>query len=66
MSVLKRMVLDRLLTKIARFGEVQEGMVDPTGEYMFSLGKRVARLERDVQHIERQLRARPGGGEIPQ
>jgi hypothetical protein len=31
---------------------------------MFSLGKRVDKLERDVEHLERQLPSRPGGGGI--
>ena len=48
-------VLKRLWTKIARFAEALEGMDDPTGDYMFSLGKRVDKLERDVEHLERQL-----------
>jgi hypothetical protein len=57
-------VLKRLWTKIARFAEALEGMDDPTGDYMFSLGKRVDKLERDVEHLERQLPSRPGGGGI--
>ena len=57
-------VLKRLWTKIARFAEALEGMDDPTGDYMFSLGKRVDKLERDVEHLERQLHSRPGGGGI--
>jgi hypothetical protein len=33
-------VLKRLWTKIAPFAEAMEGMVDPTADYIFSLGKR--------------------------
>jgi hypothetical protein len=29
---------------------------------MFSLGKRVDKLERDLERLERQLHSRPGGG----
>ena len=57
-------VLKRLWTKIARFAESLEGMDDPTGDYMFSLGKRVDKLEREVKHLERQLHSRPDGGGI--
>jgi hypothetical protein len=53
--------LKRLWTKIARFAEALEGIDDQTGDYMFSLGKRVDKLERDVEHLERQLRSRAGG-----
>jgi len=54
--------LKRLWTKIARFAEALEGIDDPTGHYMFSLGKRVDKLERDLERLERQLHSRPGGG----
>ena len=57
-------VLKQLWTKIARFAEALEGMDDPTGHYMFSLGKRVEKLECDVEHLERQLHSRPGGSGI--
>jgi hypothetical protein len=53
--------LKRLWTRIARIAEVLEGMDDPTGDYMFSLGKRVDRLERDVEHLGGQLPSRRGG-----
>ena len=54
--------LKRLWTKIARFAEALDGVDDPTGYYMFSLAKRIDKLERDVEHLERQLRSRAGGG----
>ena len=54
--------LKRLWTKIARFAEALDGVDDPTGHYMFSLAKRIDKLERDVEHLERQLRSRAGGG----
>ena len=49
--------LKRLWTKIARFAEVLEGIDNPIGDYILSLGKRVDKLERDVEHLERQLQA---------
>jgi hypothetical protein len=57
-------VLKRLWTKIARFAEALDGMDDPSGDYIFFLGKRVDKLERDVEHLERQLRSNAGGGGI--
>jgi hypothetical protein len=51
---------------IARFAEALEGMDDPTGDYIFSLGKRVAKLERDVEHLERQLHSSAGGAGMQQ
>jgi hypothetical protein len=58
--------LERLWTKIARFAEVLEGIDYSTGDYILSLGKRIDKLERDVEHLERGLHSRPGGGEIQQ
>jgi hypothetical protein len=55
--------LKRLWAKIARFAEALEGMDDPTGDYIFSLGKRVAKLERDLEHLERQLHSSAGAPE---
>jgi hypothetical protein len=57
-------VLKRLWTKIARFAEALDDMDDPTGDYIFSLGERVDKLERDVEHLERQLHSNAGGGGI--
>jgi hypothetical protein len=59
-------VLKRLWTKIARFAEAMEGVDDPKGDYMFSLGKRVDKLERDLEHLESQLHSSPGGSGIRQ
>jgi hypothetical protein len=56
--------LKRLWTKIARFFEALEGMDDPIGDYMFSLGKRVKKLERDLDYLKRQLHSHPGGSAI--
>lgn len=58
--------LKRLWTKIARIAEVLEGVDDPTGDYLFSLGKRVDKLERELRHIEGQLHSRPSVSEIRQ
>jgi hypothetical protein len=56
--------LKRLWTNIARFAQSLEGIDDPFGDYIFSLGKRVDKLERDLAHLERQLHSRAGGGAI--
>lgn len=53
--------LKRLWTKIARFAEALEGLDDPTGDSILSLRKRVDKLERDVEHLERQLHSSAGG-----
>jgi hypothetical protein len=57
--------LKRLSTKMARFAEALDGIDDPTGDYIFSLGKRVDKLERDVEHLERQLHSLAGGSAVP-
>jgi hypothetical protein len=54
--------LKRLWTKVARLAKALEGIDDPHGHYMFSLEKRIDKLERDVEHLEGQLHPRPGGG----
>jgi hypothetical protein len=56
------MSLKQLWANIVRFAEVLEGPDHPTGDYILSLGKRVDKLERDVEHLERQLHLRAGGG----
>lgn len=52
--------LKRLWSKIAPFVYAIEGVDDPTGDYMLSLGKRVDKLEREVAYLERQLHPRSG------
>jgi len=47
--------LKRLWTRIVGIFEALEGMDNPTGDYMLSLGKRVDKLERDLEHLEGQL-----------
>jgi hypothetical protein len=54
--------LTRLWTKIARFAAALEGIDDPAGHHMFSLEKRIDKLERDIAHHERHLGSRAGGG----
>ena len=56
--------LEGLWTKIARFAKALEGIDDPAGDYMFSLGKRVDKLERDLAHLERQLHPRADGDAV--
>jgi hypothetical protein len=46
--------LKRVWTRIVRIFEALEGMDDPTGDYMLSLGKRVDKLERDLERLEGQ------------
>jgi hypothetical protein len=58
--------LKRLWTRIARFAEALEGIDDLRGDYIFSLGKRVDKLEREVELLERQLHSSRGGGGIRQ
>jgi hypothetical protein len=59
-------VSKRLWTSIARFAEALEGIDDPTGHYMSSLGKRVEKLERAIEHLERRLPSGADGGGIQQ
>ena len=54
--------LKGLWTKVARFAKALEVIDDPAGHYMFSLEERIDKLERDVEHHERQLGSRAGGG----
>jgi hypothetical protein len=59
-------MLKRLWTQIVRFAKALEGIDDPAGDYMFSLGKRVDELERAVEHLEKQLDSCAGGSAIQQ
>jgi hypothetical protein len=52
-------ILKRLWTRIVRLAQALEGMDDPIGDYMFSLGKRVDKLERDLARLEEQLHSSP-------
>lgn len=53
--------LNRLWTSIMGFVKAMEGMDDPIGEYMFSLGRRVDKLERDLARLEDQPHPRSTG-----
>jgi hypothetical protein len=53
-------MLKRLWTGIVRYIQVLEGMDDPFGEYIFSLGKRVDELERDLSQLKSRLHPRGG------
>ena len=59
-------VFERLCIKLARFSEALGDMDDPIGDYIFSLGKRIDKLERDVEHLESLLHSRPGADGIQQ
>ena len=59
-------MLKRLWMQIVRFAKALEGIDDPAGDYMFSLGKRVDELERAVEHLEKQLDSCAGGSAIQQ
>ena len=56
--------LERLWSKLARFAEAWGDMDAPIGDYMSSLGKRVDKLERDVERLESRLHSGAGGGEM--
>jgi len=49
------------MIKVARFFEALEGMDDPMGEYLFSLGRRVDKLEHDMDILQKQMPSRAGG-----
>src|SRR3954470_20423025 len=44
--------LKRLWSRIAGIVDLHEHMGDPTGDYLFSLEKRIARLERHLERLE--------------
>jgi len=45
--------LKSLWTRIVRFFEILEGADDPIGDYILAVGKRVEKLERDLDHLKR-------------
>ena len=51
----------RLWVKIARFLEALEGMDDPMENHLFSLEKRIEKIEHDLDCLEAQQRLRSGG-----
>ncbi len=52
-------LLNRFWNRVMHVINALEGMDDPIGGYMDSLGERIDKLERDVVRIESQRR--PGG-----
>lgn len=58
-------IMKRLWTRIAPIAIALEGMDDPAGDYMFSLGKRVDKLERHLERLEKQLPKGGQGGTTP-
>ena len=59
-------IIKRLWTRSERFAELLDGVDDPTGEHLFSLAKRVDKLERAVKQLESQRHLGSGGGGIQQ
>jgi hypothetical protein len=55
-----------LWTKIVNFAHALDGIDDPVGDYMQSLGKRVDKLECEVERLETQLHSSAGGGGMQQ
>jgi hypothetical protein len=55
-------VLKRLWTQNVSFVKALEGIDDPAGDYMLALGRRVEKLEREVERLEGQLHSRAGDG----
>lgn len=47
-------VLRQLWTRIADFAKALDGIDDPVGDYILSLGKRVDKLEHDLARFEGQ------------
>lgn len=58
--------LKRLWTRIVSFAEAFDGIDDPVGDYIQSLGKRVDKLERDLAYLEGQRHSPAGGGGMQQ
>jgi hypothetical protein len=53
--------LKQLWARMVWVAKALEGIDDPAGDYMFALARRVERLERSVEQVERELHSRPGG-----
>lgn len=58
--------LKRLWTKIVSVAKALDGIDDPVGDYILSLGKRIDKLEREMEQLERQQHSSAGGGGIQQ
>lgn len=58
--------LKRVWTKVLRFVEALEDAHDPRDVYILSLGKRVDKLEGEVERLEGQLHSSRSGGAIQQ
>ena len=56
--------LNRFWASTMRFFKSLEGMDDPVGDYIFSLGKRVDKLERDQSRLDSQLHQRSDGDKL--
>jgi hypothetical protein len=53
-------MLKALWTNVVRFIQSMEGMDDPFGDYVFSIGKRIDKLEADVDRLQRQMTGHKG------
>jgi hypothetical protein len=53
---------NRLWSNLKRFVEALDD--DPMGSYLFSLEKRIEKLERDLRCLEGQSHPRPDGGAV--
>ena len=54
----------RIWTNFARFFEALDGIDDPMGEYMSSLGNRVDKLEHEVNLLQEATHPRDAGRTI--
>lgn len=54
--------IKRLWTRIVNFAHAFDGIDDPVGDYIQSLGKRVEKLERELEQLKAQLHSSVGGG----
>lgn len=58
--------LKRFWTKIVGIVDALEGVDNPKGDYVLSLGKRVDKLERDLEHLDGQLHSPSSGRRVQQ
>ena len=54
--------LRRLWTRLVSFAEALNGIDDPVGDYILSIGKRVDKLESDLARLEGQQNSEAAAG----